>query len=183
MQKILIALGAFALFSCNADEKKAPDAKEETKVASASSSLPYTATYSSQFEIGDAKNVEMIMNVWKAWDDGNLQASRKYFADTMHFYFRDGNKMAGPTDSTLAGGQMVRNLFTAVKSTIQAIVPLKSTDKNENWVCVWGTEVSTDKQGKTDSVDLQETWRLNKDGKVDLLYQYGRALVPMAASK
>jgi hypothetical protein len=27
-------------------------------------------------------------------------------------------------------------------------------------------------------VDLQETWRFDKDGKINLLFQYGRALTP-----
>ncbi len=89
-----------------------------------------------------------------------------------------GNPGTGSTDSTLAGAQLFRNTFAAVKSTVHAYMPLKSTDKNDNWVCIWGTEVSTDKQGKVDSVGLQETWRFNKDGKIDLLYQFGRALVP-----
>ena len=181
MQKILIAAFAIALFSCNSDENKESEnkaAKQET-----GSTLPYTADYSSKFEMGDNKNAEAILAAWKSWDDGNLQTSRKLFADTMHFYLRDGSEMHGPTDSTLAGAQMFRNTFSTVKSAVHAYMPLKSTDKNENWVCIWGTEVSTDKQGKVDSVGLQETWRFNKDGKIDLLYQFGRSLVPPAMSK
>lgn len=175
MQKILIVIFSVGLFSCHADEKKEPTSKSEP---GEKKSLPYEASYSSKFEIGDNKNAETILAAWKAWDDGNLLASRKLFADTMHFYLRDGSEMHGPTDSTLADAQTYRSTFSAMKSTIHAYVPLKSTDKNENWVCVWGTEVSTDKQGKIDSVGLQETWRFNKDGKIDLLYQFGRTLTP-----
>src|SRR5712671_1425666 len=130
MQKILIAVFAVVLFSCNSDENKESGnkaTKQET-----SSTLPYTATYSSKFEMGDNKNAEAILTAWKSWDDGNLQTSRKLFADTMHFYLRDGSEMHGPTDSTLAGAQMFRNTFSAVKSTVHAYMPLKSTDKNEN---------------------------------------------------
>jgi hypothetical protein len=133
--------------------------------------------------MGDAKNAEALLAVWKSWDDGNLQTSRKLFADTAHFYMRDGSEMHGPADSTMAGAQAFRNMFTSVKSTVHAYMPLKSTDKGDNWVCIWGTEVSTDKQGKTDSIGLQETWRFNKDGKIDLLYQFGRSLVPPASPK
>ena len=66
---------------------------------------------------------------------------------------------------------------------MHAIFPVKSTDKNEDWVCIWGTEVNTDKKGKTDSVHLQETWRFNKDGKIDLLYQHSRVAKPQKAAK
>jgi hypothetical protein len=181
MQKIFVIIFSVGLFSCHADEKKESGSKSAS--AETNSSLPYTATYSSKFEIGDNKNAEAILAAWKAWDDGNLLASRKLFADTMHFYLRDGSVMHGPTDSTLAGAQMYRGTFTAMKSTVHVYMPVKSTDKNENWVCIWGTEVSTDKQGKTDSVGLQETWRFNKDGKIDMVYQFGRSLTPPAMPK
>ncbi|SRR5258706_4790711 len=181
MQKTLIAVLLILLISCNSDEKK----EAETKPAGAepTTTLPYTATYSSKFEMGDNKNAEMILAAWKSWDDGDLQTSRKLFADTMHFYLRDGSEMHGRTDSTLKGAQDFRNTFSAVKSTVHAYFPIKSTDKNENWVCIWGTEVSTDKKGKVDSIGLQETWRFDKNGKVDLLYQFGRSLVPPSAAK
>ena len=181
MQKTLVVVLSLLLFSCNSEDKKESETKTTAKETGSPS--PYTATYSSKFEMGDNKNAEAILSAWKSWDEGNLQTSRKVFADTMHFYLRDGSEMHGPTDSTLAGAQAFRSTFTAVKSTVHAYMPLKSTDKNENWVCIWGTEVSTDKQGKVDSVGLQETWRFNKDGKIDLLYQFGRSLLPPAAPK
>ena len=175
MQKFLIVIFSVGLFACHADEKKETGGKSEP---AEKKSLPYSASYSSQFEIGDNKNAETILSAWKSWDDGKLADTRKLYADTMHFYLRDGSEMFGPTDSVLADAQAFRNSFTAMKSTVHMYVPLKSTDKNENWVCIWGTEVSTDKQGKTDSVALQETWRFNKDGKIDMAYQFGRALMP-----
>jgi len=55
---------------------------------------------------------------------------------------------------------------------------VKSTDKNENWALIWATEVRTDKKGKVDSTNFQETWRLDKDGKANLLFQYAMATAP-----
>ena len=92
-------------------------------------------------------------------------------------HFADGNRMVGTRDSALAGAKQYRGMYSTVKSTVHAITPLRSTDKNEDWVCIWGTEVHT-MNGKTDSVQLQETWRFNKDGKVSLLYQYAAAMKP-----
>jgi hypothetical protein len=176
MQKIMIALFAVVLFSCNSEEKKEPE-KKEAKMED-SKPLPYEATYSSKFEMGDAKHAEAILAAWKSWDAGDLQSERKLYADSMFFYLRDGSKMEGKTDSIMKGAQAFRDMFSSVKSTVHAYMPIKSTDKNESWVCIWGTEVNTDKQGKVDSVNLQETWRFNKDGKIDLLYQFGRVLLP-----
>ncbi|MBL7741096.1 MAG: hypothetical protein JNK14_17875 [Chitinophagaceae bacterium] len=182
MQKILIAAMAVVLFSCHAEDKKPADTTPGSKTETAGN-LPYTATYSSKFEMGDPKHVETIMKLWKSWDDGDISKDSSLFADTIYIYSRDGSKAEGPKDSVNAGAQAYRNMFSSVKSTIHAIFPVKSTDKNESWVCVWGTEVSTDKQGKTDSVGLQEAWRFNKNGKVDLMYQHAKPLVPPPASK
>ncbi|MBL7745550.1 MAG: hypothetical protein JNN00_18915 [Chitinophagaceae bacterium] len=182
MQKILITALAVILFSCHAEDKKEADTKSASKTEPAAN-LPYTATYSSKFEMGDPKHVETIMKLWKSWDDGDLSKDSSLFADTIYIYTRDGSKSEGPRDSVNAGAQAYRNMFSSVKSTMHAIFPVKSTDKNENWVCVWGTEVSIDKQGKKDSVSLQETWRFNKAGKVDLLYQHGMPLMPASAPK
>ena len=60
------------------------------------------------------------------------------------------------------------------------MTPLKSTDKSENWVSVWFTEHRTNEAGKKDSSYFQETWRLNKDGKVDRFYQYEAKTAPPA---
>jgi hypothetical protein len=39
-------------------------------------------------------------------------------------------------------------------------------------------EKDINKKGKVDSFYLQETWRFNKDGKADLLYQFKAAGAP-----
>jgi len=57
---------------------------------------------------------------------------------------------------------------------VEAVFAVKSTDQNENWVAVWGSEIMTDMKGKVDTVSLQETWRFNKAGKVDFMFQAKR---------
>jgi len=188
MQKIFIVAMAAAILSCNSGEKTSTTETMDSKdmkegSAKAINTAPYTATYSSSFEMGDPKHAEAVVALWADWDKGDLEPSKKLFADSIHIYLSDGSAIEGPRDSAVAGAQGFRNMFSTVTSTIHAIFPVKSTDKNENWVCVWGTEVSTDKKGKVDSVHLQETWRFNKDGKIDLLYQHGRVATPPKASK
>ncbi len=62
--------------------------------------------------------------------------------------------------------------MTSAKSTIHAQVPLKSTDKNEDWVAIWGTETDTWADGKVETRDLHEIWQINKDGKVAVMRQF-----------
>lgn len=186
MKQIFAIAIAICIIACNNAEKTTPEetkAVNETRPASISNMSGYTPSYSASFEPGDAKNAEAILSLWKAWDEGDLGPTKQLFADSVTFYFSDGSEMKGPKDSTTASAQAYRNTFSTVKSTMHAIFPTKSTDKNQEWVCIWGTEVRTDKKGKTDSVHLQETWRFNSAGKVDLLYQYSQVAKPQAASK
>lgn len=94
------------------------------------------------------------------------------FADSVEMHFADGSVMHSGRDSAVAAAQSFRNTFASSVSSVDAVMALKSTDKNENWALIWGKEVDTDKKGKTDSFYLQETWRFNKDGKADLMFQY-----------
>lgn len=184
MKKILLAVFAACLFACNNAEKTSP---EETKAVTETKPVINTAgfspTYSASFEMGDNKHAETILALWKDWDNGNLDPSKNLFADSVTFYTSDGSLIVGPRDSAVANAQGFRNMFSAVKTTLHAVFPVKSTDKNEDWVCIWGTEVNTDKKGKVDSVVLQETWRFDKNGKINLLYQHSRPAKVQMVSK
>ena len=181
MKKVFIAALAVILYACNAEEKTTP--AEETKPAASSTAAisnmsGYEATYSKSFEMGDAKNAEAVLAIWKDWDNGTLDPSKALFADSVTFLTGDGSVITGPLDSAFGAMKSYREMFTTIKSTVTAILPVKSTDKNENWVSIWGKEINTDKKGKTDSVALQESWRFNKDGKIDLFIQHMRVLKP-----
>jgi hypothetical protein len=167
----VFSLAAFAACNSGTDTKvesmSAKDSTSTTEIA-----LPYTATYSSKFEMGDPNHTKTILDLYKDWDNNTLDNSKSKFADTVELYFSDGTKMSGPFDSVNADAKKFRNTLGAVNTTVHAVLPVKSTEKNENWVLAWFTEYRTDANGKKDSVELQETWRLNKDGRADLLYQY-----------
>lgn len=176
MKQILIAVLTACIIACNtAEENPSGETKAITDTKAAINTAGYAATYSTSFEMGDNKNAETILALWKDWDNGNLDPSKNLFADSVTLYTSDGSLIAGPRDSAIANAQNYRNMFSAVKTTLHAVFPIKSTDANEDWVCIWGTEVNTDKNGKVDSVVLQETWRFDKNGKVNLLYQHSRA--------
>jgi hypothetical protein len=181
MKKIFIAAIAVTLYACNAEEKTPPG--EETKAVTSapvviSNMSGYEATYSKSFEMGEAKHAEAVLALWKDFDNGNLEPSKALFADSVRFLISDGSIIAGTRDSAIASVQAWRNTLSSVKSSVDAILPVRSTDKNENWVSIWGKEISTSKKGKTDSVYLQESWRFNKDGKIDLMLQHMRILKP-----
>ena len=135
-----------------------------------SGDLPYTPVYSSDFSISNPAYSKMILELWKDWDD-NAFDRHDYMADTVVLFLSDGQVVKGK-DSAMAGAKAFRGSMKSAVSTIQAVVPLKSNDRGEDWVAVWGTETDTFNDGKTQTRDLHEIWRINKDGKVDFMKQF-----------
>ena len=142
----------------------------KTNYAQQKISYSYTASYSSDFKIGNPAHAKMILELWKDWDD-NAFDRHNYFADTVVMFFPDGSTIKGK-DSCLAGAKRYRGSMSSARSSLNAWIPLKSMDKNENWVALWGTETDTYPDGKTSKRDLHEIWRINKDGKVDFMKQF-----------
>jgi len=183
MTKTFMTFIAITLVSCGTAEKKeAPKEEAAATTTTTEAATPavatvtnlsgYTPMYSASFSIGDVKNAETVLALYKSWDSGNLDPLKGSFSDSVTFYLSDGSIVAGRRDSAIASMQAYRNGFSEVKNTVHAVFPVKSADKNENWVCIWATEYMTNKKGKKDSTQLQETWRFDNDGKVNLLYQF-----------
>jgi len=181
MKKIFLVLMGAALFTaCNngatstATTATDSTAATESTVAKPAAALPYTASYSSSFKMGNSDYSAMIVQgSWKDWETNTMDNMKSWLADTV-IAFQSDNTMVVGVDSLQARWKRGRAGYTSVIDTLNAVVPLYSTDKNENWVLVWATEINTDTKGKTDTVGVMETWRINKDGKADLLYQYDR---------
>ena len=192
MKKISIVGLIAILAACNNSSDKAKvDSMNADSTAAATTTAtmmpainsPYPVVYSSKFEIGDPKHAETVLNLWKDWDNNNLANGKNSFADTVTFYFSDGSMMHASRDSALAMAQKMRDNQASITSTIDAVMSVKSLqnnqpggDQNENWALLWGEERVTDKKGRKDSSAIQETWRLNRDGKVDMVYQFRKKL-------
>ena len=175
MKKLLFLFSLAAFAACNSSNDATVDSTsstDSTVTASDNITYQYTADYSSKFEMGDPKNVKTIFDLYTDWDNNNLDNSKDKFADSLTLVFGSGDVMAGTRDSLTELSKVFRNTLGTVNTQVHAVVPLRSTDKNEDWVLVWFKEYRTDAKGKKDSTEFQETWRINKDGKADLLYQY-----------
>ena len=175
MKRMFVALLTVLLVACNNEKTAEPTtAAAEVKPNVPADMHGFTPKYSASFVMDSAANTETVLALWNEWKGGDLSASRSHFADTVAFFLADGSSMRGPTDSLIKGMQDYRSSFKGMEVNIEAVFAVKSTDKDENWVAVWGNEIQTDKKGKVDTVSLQETWRFNKAGKVDLMFQAQR---------
>jgi hypothetical protein len=173
MKKVILLLTATALFAaCNNEKKEETNTDETAKVKAA---LAYTPAYSSSFEIGNSDYAAMIVQgSWKDWETNNLDNMKNWVADTITVFHSD-NSMVRGADSLMARWKRGRADYTNVIDSVDAVIPVYSTDKKENWVLVWAREINTNKSGKTDTTAIMETWRINKDGKADMLLQFDRA--------
>ena len=180
MKKMLFLFSVVAFVACNEDKNEPKVESMTTKNDSAMKNIsyPFDIQYSSQFEMGDPKHSQTVLNIWKAWDNGDLSSVKQSFADSVEIHTADGYIIKGVRDSVFKNTQDYRNMFKSVNTTVDAIISTRSTDKKEDWVCVWGKEIHTDTKNVLDSVYLQETWRLNKEGKVDFMLQYYQAAKP-----
>jgi hypothetical protein len=104
-------------------------------------------------------------------------------ADTLEVHFPDGGMMRAGRDSVINMVQAHRNSFSAAVDKVHAVMAVKSTDKNEHWVLIWGREIDTHKDGKVDSTELQETWKFDQNGKAALLYQFSAKAEPPMKKK
>ena len=178
MKQLLISICVLSMvlvctesFAQQKEKMKDDKAKMKDKgMAKDNISYPYKADYSSNFRIGNPANAKMILELWKDYDNNSFD-NHNYIADTAVMFFADGS-MANGKDSLLMGVKKYRGSLSNVSSTLDAWVPLKSVDRNENWVALWGTETHTTADGKVEKKDLQEIWRINKDGKVDFMKQF-----------
>ncbi|HEY0899753.1 MAG TPA: nuclear transport factor 2 family protein [Sphingobacteriaceae bacterium] len=153
---------------------QAQDQKAKPK---SDASMPYQASYSSKFEMGDPAKSRMVLELWKDYDDNAIDRHISWIADTAVMYMADGQMLKG-RDNMVAGVKKSRSSIAQLKTTVHAWMSLRSTDRNENWVAIWGTEEDTAKDGTKTSVSLHEVWRFNKDGKVDQIMQYMMAVPP-----
>ncbi len=135
--------------------------------------LPYSVMYSSQFITGDPANAKKVLDLWKDFDNNTFDNHASDYADTAVIQFADGTVLRGQA-AILDGSKTYRSSLALAESTISAVLSTHSIDKDEDWVLVWASTKETDKAGKSKTMLLHEAWRLNKDGKVDLVMQYSR---------
>jgi hypothetical protein len=198
MKKIFVIASVAFFAACNSSTDKSKSesmssgADTTASTATATTTMPainspYQVAYSSKFEIADPKYAETVLGLWKDWDNGNLANSKDRFADNVEFHFSDGSMIKTTRDSAIAMAQKIRDSYASSVSRVDAVMSAKSLmnnlssapqDQKQNWALIWGMEKNTDKKGKVDSSYLQETWRLNNDGKVDMVYQFRASATP-----
>jgi hypothetical protein len=137
-------------------------------VVSQAQNLPYKVEYSSSFKIASHDLSKMILELYKGYEANDF-SKEAWFADTVIALLPNGQVVRGKAEVLRVFKEDRQNAGDA-KFTMGAVIPLTSTDRNDNWVALWGTTETS--QGKN---DFQAIWRINKDKKVDYIRFYNAA--------
>lgn len=130
-------------------------------------SYAYPVEYASDFTIGDSKYAQIVLELWKDYDNNTFENHKDAFADSVSMDLAGGTSFTNsPRDSVISNVKKYRSSLKNAVSSVEVVTALKPKGKDETWVCVWGKEVDTHNDGKMDSVFLNENWEFNKDGKV-----------------
>jgi hypothetical protein len=139
-------------------------------ITASAQNLPYTANYSSNFKIGSNDLTKMVLQLYKDYEANDFNTHLGWISDTIMVFLPDGTTKRGKND----GVDVFKNARGSVgssKFTFDAIIPLTSVDRKEDWVALWGNEETTDKANSSGSMksEFQAIWRVNKDKKVDFI--------------
>jgi len=162
MKKLIFILVVSIIYAACTGTTTATNESAQSKAAV---SFPFTPAYSSNFSIGNDSDALVVLNSYKAWESGDMEALKNTLADSFYLDFPDGGKFMGTRDSAAKVAAQFRDSLSKVELRVDGWVPLHSNDKNEDWVSVWYKEIGTYKNGKIDSAYFQED-NLVKNGKI-----------------
>jgi hypothetical protein len=132
----------------------------------------YKATYSSDITVpANPINAQKVLQVWKMFETMNIQAMKPYFADSVKYDDASGMHFYGPADKLLAYAKKDVESLDSMRFDITMWQSAHLNDRNEDWVNIWSRERRYPKNGKPDTVLMQENWQV-KNGKIVHFDQY-----------
>ena len=170
MKKVFLIFGTAILFiACN--DKKEADGTASEKDATSTEQINYAYTPSNHppdnWDIGDMKNVAIVLNSLKAWEEGNVDECLTAFADSVRWTADKKKKKMSKAELRDFFNEYRPNL-SSVKIVMDDYESVISKDKKDEWVSMWYKEITTDKDGKTDSLYYMDDAKI-ENGKIVLI--------------
>lgn len=176
MKRILMFCSMAAIVcACANNETKVKSAStDSTGTTTSTMTMPYTASYSSHWtaDVSDA-DVKTVLDSYKEWENGNMQALANLLGDSVVVDMSDGTHLMTTRDELLKRWTPYRDSLSSVKINMEAWHKMYAPDKKDGYVVVWYEEFDTYKNGKVDSASYHDINQL-KDGKIVWYAQYKR---------
>jgi hypothetical protein len=167
MKKTLIVLAlACIVFACEKKAAETPAAEAETVT------LPVEFTYKGKPAIGNSKNVLTVIECNKRLSELNTDVG-EFLADTVTWNMSDGTSVTAPRDSMLTTLKEFIGALSSMKIVYVSAIPVNNEAVGDEWVFSWTEETYTFKDGKVESQDLHEDYKM-VGGKIREIYQYAR---------
>jgi len=130
-----------------------------------------TYMYSGSFEIGKSANLDLVMDFINSLYSKDTTSIGKYLADSVTVFFSNGGYVNNVRDSVV---QMISHYVrdNSISATFTASIPLRSTDRNLDWVLVWMDETITGPDGENKVILHEAYWIVNN--KIRGLRQFER---------
>jgi hypothetical protein len=138
------------VLSCSNPADKA--AVKNDSAGTAKGVYAYTIEKPDNWEMGGTANTVSALASLKAYENGRLEESLGYFADTVHWkgdYF--DAKLSKDSLRSALKNMMAAN--TTIRIDMHDFESVVSKDKKDEYVTMWYKQVYKDKNGKIDSVD------------------------------
>lgn len=165
MKGILAVTILTILTSCTNSKQKLAATEQDSAIY-----YPYTPTYS-ELQKGKASYAKMVLEVWRAYETGNIMSATENFADSIKLNFED-KTVSGSRDSVLHIFQERRNAYTDVQAYVDSWMPLQTKENKQNIVLIWGKLDCRRKNKERDYFVLHQVWWFNDSGKIQAMYQY-----------
>ncbi|MDX2047627.1 MAG: hypothetical protein SFU87_12630 [Chitinophagaceae bacterium] len=183
MKRVFLACTVFFLvMGCNSTSTETKSAAESADAKPAESApaveLPYKALYSSQWnqDVPD-QDLLNVLNSYKSWENGDMNALSATLGDSIQFYAWDGYQYTGPKAALIERWGKFRDSLSAVKIEMDGWIKNHSIDKKTDIISVWYKETDTYKTGKIDSAYYQED-NMVANGKIVWYSQHRQELKP-----
>jgi len=173
MRQLLFLLGILAFISACKNEK----AEAPAVAASDSVTLPYTANYSSSWDMAVSdSDVNTVLLSYKYWADGNMDALMGTMGDSTWVDHADGRSRNYSNAELRSLWTSGRDSMSSVSISMDTWHKMRTTDKNDHFVVVWYKMTETYKDGRVDSAYWHDV-NMVKNGKIVWYSQYKRPIV------
>lgn len=173
----LLCLTVIAFASCNSGETATTDAMKDTATSTVSAetmNYPYSIDHPDYWNMGSNENTMVALSALKAYENGDVPGSIKYFGDSVQLQF-DGFDKTISADSLQAMFTKDRGGMKSIEVKMSDWESVISKDKESEWVTLWYREKWEDMKGNKDSADVINDLKL-KNGKIVRLDEYTRKL-------
>ncbi len=173
MKKLLfLAIFISMIMACHTNSDTGTGEAGAAAAVKGTLTYTYKASHSSDISVpSNPVNAQKVLQVWKLFETMQIEAMKPYFADTITYEDAGGMHFHGSAMQLLTYAKKDVDNLDSMRFDITMWQSAHLNDKNEDWVNIWSRERRYPRNGKPDTVLMQENWQV-KDGKVVYFNQY-----------